>query len=131
MLAVARSAPPGDDAQVAQAAGIAVAMVDGDEALQKLTFASDFGSGKPPIRVGTGYDVHKLADGEELWLGGIRIEHSQGLAGHSDADVAIHALVDALLDALGYSGWVGLEYRPRSGLQPGGTRAGLAWRNAL
>jgi 2-C-methyl-D-erythritol 4-phosphate cytidylyltransferase/2-C-methyl-D-erythritol 2,4-cyclodiphosphate synthase len=105
------AANAGDDAQVAQAAGIAVAMVDGDEALQKLTFASDFASDKPAFRVGTGYDVHQLADSEELWLGGIRIEHSQGLAGHSDADVAIHALVDALLGAIG-AGDIGQHFPP-------------------
>lgn len=51
------------------------------------------------IRVGYGYDVHQLVVGRELWLGGIRIEHSHGLLGHSDADVLIHALCDALLGA--------------------------------
>lgn len=51
------------------------------------------------IRVGFGYDVHALAAGRELWLGGIRIEHTAGLAGHSDADVLIHAVCDALLGA--------------------------------
>lgn len=51
------------------------------------------------IRVGFGYDVHKLVDNRELWLGGIRIEHTQGLLGHSDADVLIHAICDALLGA--------------------------------
>ncbi len=51
------------------------------------------------IRVGFGYDVHRLADNRELWLGGVRIEHSQGLLGHSDADVLIHAICDALLGA--------------------------------
>lgn len=51
------------------------------------------------IRVGFGYDVHKLVDDRELWLGGIRIEHTQGLLGHSDADVLIHAICDALLGA--------------------------------
>ena len=105
------AATAGDDAQVAQAAGIAVAMVDGDEALLKLTFASDFGSDKPVFRVGTGYDVHQLADGEELWLCGVKIEHTQGLAGHSDADVAIHALVDALLGAIG-AGDIGQHFPP-------------------
>lgn len=100
----------GDDAQVAQAAGLAIALIEGDEALHKLTFASDF-SGAPPMRVGTGYDVHQLADGEELWLCGIRIEHSQGLAGHSDADVAIHAIVDALLGAVG-AGDIGQHFPP-------------------
>jgi len=51
------------------------------------------------VRVGFGYDVHRLADNRELWLGGVRIEHSQGLLGHSDADVLIHVVCDALLGA--------------------------------
>jgi len=51
------------------------------------------------IRVGFGYDVHQLAEGEELWLGGIKIEHSKGSVGHSDGDVLIHAICDALLGA--------------------------------
>lgn len=51
------------------------------------------------IRVGFGYDVHRLVEGRELWLGGIKIEHSLGLLGHSDADVLIHAICDALLGA--------------------------------
>lgn len=51
------------------------------------------------MRIGFGYDVHALAEGRELWLGGIRIEHSTGLLGHSDADVLIHAVCDALLGA--------------------------------
>jgi 2-C-methyl-D-erythritol 4-phosphate cytidylyltransferase / 2-C-methyl-D-erythritol 2,4-cyclodiphosphate synthase len=102
----------GDDAQVAQAAGIAVALVEGDEALHKLTFAADFAADTaPPVRIGTGYDVHRLAVGEELWLCGIKIEHEQGLAGHSDADVAIHALVDALLGAIG-AGDIGQHFPP-------------------
>ena len=51
------------------------------------------------IRVGFGFDVHRLVEGRELWLGGIRLEHSMGLLGHSDADVLIHAVCDALLGA--------------------------------
>lgn len=51
------------------------------------------------IRVGFGYDVHRLVEGRELWLGGIKLEHTMGLLGHSDADVLIHALCDALLGA--------------------------------
>lgn len=51
------------------------------------------------IRVGMGYDVHKLVPGRDLWLGGIKIEHSMGLLGHSDADVLLHAICDALLGA--------------------------------
>ena len=49
------------------------------------------------IRVGFGFDVHQLVEGRELWLGGIRLEHEKGLLGHSDADVLIHAICDALL----------------------------------
>ena len=109
--------PPGagDDAQVARAWGLEIAMVAGDEALHKLTYASDFApappSLAPAVRIGTGYDVHRLAEGDELWLCGIRIEHSHGLAGHSDADVAIHALVDALLGAIG-AGDIGQHFPP-------------------
>ena len=51
------------------------------------------------IRVGFGYDVHRLVEGRELWLGGIKLEHTLGLLGHSDADVALHAMMDALLGA--------------------------------
>ena len=51
------------------------------------------------MRVGFGYDVHQLVEGRDLWLGGVKIEHSMGLLGHSDADVLIHAICDALLGA--------------------------------
>jgi 2-C-methyl-D-erythritol 4-phosphate cytidylyltransferase / 2-C-methyl-D-erythritol 2,4-cyclodiphosphate synthase len=100
----------GDDAQVARAAGLQVRLVHGDERLHKLTFASDFAT-FPPVRVGTGFDVHRLAVGEELWLCGVKLEHSHGLAGHSDADVAIHALVDAVLGAIG-AGDIGTHFPP-------------------
>lgn len=106
-----RAADAGDDAQVAQAAGVAVALVEGDEALHKLTYAADFAPASPAVRVGTGYDVHRLAEGEELWLCGVRIDHTHGLSGHSDADVAIHALVDALLGAIG-AGDIGQHFPP-------------------
>lgn len=53
------------------------------------------------IKVGMGYDVHQFAEGRDLWLGGIRIPHTHGLLGHSDADVLIHAICDALLGAAG------------------------------
>ncbi|MBS0255379.1 MAG: bifunctional 2-C-methyl-D-erythritol 4-phosphate cytidylyltransferase/2-C-methyl-D-erythritol 2,4-cyclodiphosphate synthase [Proteobacteria bacterium] len=101
----------GDDAQVAQAAGLAVALVEGDEALHKLTYAHDFAANLPAFRTGSGYDVHRLEAGEELWLCGVKIEHSHGLAGHSDADVAIHALVDAILGAVG-AGDIGQHFPP-------------------
>lgn len=51
------------------------------------------------IRIGTGYDVHRLQEGLPLWIGGVRIEHTHGLLGHSDADVLLHAICDALLGA--------------------------------
>lgn len=101
----------GDDAQVAQAAGFTVVLVEGDETLHKLTFAGDFAADLPSVRIGTGYDVHRLADGEELWLCGVKIDHPRGLAGHSDADVAIHALVDAVLGAIG-GGDIGSHFAP-------------------
>jgi 2-C-methyl-D-erythritol 2,4-cyclodiphosphate synthase len=53
------------------------------------------------LRVGTGYDIHRLADGESLVIGGVEIEHDRGLAGHSDADVLTHAVIDAILGACG------------------------------
>lgn len=101
----------GDDAQVAQAAGMEVAVVEGDEALHKVTTAADFASATIPVRIGTGFDVHRLAPGKDLWLGGIKIDHSHGLTGHSDADVVIHALVDAILGALA-DGDIGLHFPP-------------------
>ena len=101
----------GDDAQVARATGLEVALVQGDERLHKLTFAEDFMSVTPAVRIGTGYDVHRLAEGEELWLCGVKIAHEKGLAGHSDADVAIHAAVDAILGAAG-AGDIGQHFPP-------------------
>lgn len=101
----------GDDAQVLRMAGGAIGLVEGDERLRKLTFSHDFASSSSPVRVGMGYDVHRLAAGEELWLGGIHIPHDKGLAGHSDADVVLHALVDAILGAIG-AGDIGTHFPP-------------------
>ncbi|RKF23605.1 bifunctional 2-C-methyl-D-erythritol 4-phosphate cytidylyltransferase/2-C-methyl-D-erythritol 2,4-cyclodiphosphate synthase [Altericroceibacterium spongiae] len=101
----------GDDAQVLRAAGGAVGLVDGDERLHKLTFAKDFMDHMPAIRTGLGFDVHRLAVGEELWLCGLPIAHDRGLAGHSDADVGLHALVDALLGAVA-AGDIGQHFPP-------------------
>lgn len=101
----------GDDAQVLRATGLDVALVEGDERLKKLTFAEDFMAAAVPVRVGTGFDVHRLAVGEDLWLCGVQIPHDRGLAGHSDADVALHALVDALLGAVG-AGDIGSHFPP-------------------
>ncbi len=101
----------GDDAQVLRADGGTVALVEGDEALHKLTFSGDFMSALPQVRTGMGYDVHRLADGEELWLCGIKIEHTRGLAGHSDADVGLHAITDAILGAVAM-GDIGQHFPP-------------------
>lgn len=101
----------GDDAQVARAAGLTVAHVDGDERLHKLTFAEDFKAVTLYPRTGSGFDVHRLVSGEELWLCGLLIPHDKGLSGHSDADVALHALVDAILGAVG-AGDIGQHFPP-------------------
>ena len=105
------AADAGDDAQVARAAGLPVALVEGDERLRKLTFAEDFRTGGGMVRTGTGFDVHRLAEGEELWLCGVPIEHDRGLAGHSDADVGLHAVVDAILGACAL-GDIGQHFPP-------------------
>jgi 2-C-methyl-D-erythritol 4-phosphate cytidylyltransferase/2-C-methyl-D-erythritol 2,4-cyclodiphosphate synthase len=88
-----------------------VALVEGDERLRKLTFAEDFMDALPFPRTGTGFDVHRLAEGEELWLCGIRVPHDRGLAGHSDADVGLHAVVDAILGASA-QGDIGQHFPP-------------------
>lgn len=104
-----------DDAQIFQAAGHQVAVVPGDEILRKFTTARDFsemtGQRMTDVRTGSGYDVHRLAKGEELWLGGLKIEHDKGLEGHSDADVLLHALTDALLGAIA-AGDIGDHFPP-------------------
>jgi 2-C-methyl-D-erythritol 4-phosphate cytidylyltransferase/2-C-methyl-D-erythritol 2,4-cyclodiphosphate synthase len=101
----------GDDAQVLIANGGEIRFVDGDEQLKKITFAEDFMGDRPLFRVGSGFDVHRLVEGEELWLCGVEIPHDKGLAGHSDADVALHAVVDALLGAIG-EGDIGTHFPP-------------------
>ncbi len=103
-----------DDAQVARAAGLSVAVVEGDPALEKLTWEGDFRRAEAALlspRVGFGFDVHGFAADRELWLGGILIPHAKGLAGHSDADVVLHALTDAILGALG-AGDIGDHFPP-------------------
>lgn len=106
-----------DDAQIARAAGLSVAEVEGDERLAKLTYPADFArtegllAARLVSRTGMGFDVHSLAPGEELWLGGIRIAHDRGLKGHSDADVLLHAITDALLGAIA-DGDIGSHFPP-------------------
>lgn len=101
----------GDDAQVARAAKLQVALVEGDEQMRKLTFAEDFMTSPAAPRIGIGYDVHRLAKSEELWLCGVRVEYDRGLSGHSDADVVLHAVVDAVLGACG-RGDIGQHFPP-------------------
>jgi 2-C-methyl-D-erythritol 4-phosphate cytidylyltransferase/2-C-methyl-D-erythritol 2,4-cyclodiphosphate synthase len=107
----------GDDAQVLVASSGSVALVDGDERLKKITFAEDFvdiftaSGATPAFRIGQGYDVHRLEVGEELWLCGVLVPHDKGLSGHSDADVALHAITDAVLGAIG-AGDIGTHFPP-------------------
>lgn len=114
---------PTDDAQMVRASGDVVAAVAGSARLHKLTWADDVPvleallgerderMGEYRTAVGNGYDVHRLVADKPLWLGGIQIAHSHGLSGHSDADVALHALTDAILGALG-EGDIGAHFPP-------------------
>ncbi len=101
----------GDDAEVARAAGLVVALVEGDESLRKVTYAADLAAAPQHSRTGFGFDVHRLISGEELWLCGMKIDHPKGLAGHSDADVALHAVTDAVLGAAA-AGDIGDHFPP-------------------
>ena len=106
-----------DDAQMARAAGYAVATIAGDPMLDKITHPADFARAEAMLaarmvtRSASGFDVHRLEPGTPLWLGGIEIAHSHGLSGHSDADVALHAITDALLGAVG-AGDIGTHFPP-------------------
>ncbi|WP_416464217.1 bifunctional 2-C-methyl-D-erythritol 4-phosphate cytidylyltransferase/2-C-methyl-D-erythritol 2,4-cyclodiphosphate synthase [Sphingomonas sp. VDB2] len=106
-----------DDAQILKGWGHDVILVQGDERLEKLTYPQDFARAENQLatprstRVGMGYDVHRLAADEELWLAGLLVPHDRGLAGHSDADVALHAIVDAMLGALA-EGDIGSHFPP-------------------
>lgn len=121
----------GDDAQVLMADEGAIALVDGDERLKKITFAEDLmdQSALPAFRIGQGYDVHRLEAGEELWLGGVLVPHDKGLSGHSDADVALHAITDAVLGAVG-EGDIGTHFPP-SDPQWRGVRSGKFLEHAV
>jgi 2-C-methyl-D-erythritol 4-phosphate cytidylyltransferase/2-C-methyl-D-erythritol 2,4-cyclodiphosphate synthase len=121
----------GDDAQVLMASGGSVALVDGDERLKKITFAEDFvnTASTPAFRIGQGFDVHRLEAGEELWLCGVLVPHDKGLSGHSDADVALHAITDAVLGAVG-EGDIGTHFPP-SDPQWRGARSGQFLEHAV
>ena len=95
-----------DDIAAAKNAGLSVGIVDGDASNYKLTYQSDFERAERDLMslsytaVGTGYDVHRYAEGDILWLCGVPIECGYTLLGHSDADAGLHALTDALLGAI-------------------------------
>ena len=98
---------PTDDTTVARAAGLSVAAVEGHAALEKITTPADFARAEEWLaarlipRTGTGFDVHAFAGEGPIMMGGVEIPHSRGLAGHSDADVVLHAITDAILGAAG------------------------------
>ncbi len=107
-----------DDAAVAERAGLEIRLVPGNEANFKVTTAEDFheaerrlAAQQADIRTGQGFDVHAFGPGDRIWLCGIEVAHEQGLVGHSDADVGLHALTDAILGALG-AGDIGVHFPP-------------------
>ena len=99
--------PPTDETSVLRAAGFEVAAVAGDTALEKLTVPGDFDraeqwlAGRLVPRTGMGFDVHAFSGAGPMMLGGLQVPYGRGLAGHSDADVVLHAITDALLGAAG------------------------------
>ena len=109
--------PPTDEATVVRAAGRRVAVVDGDPALEKLTSPADWARAEAMLasqmvsRSGLGFDVHAFAGPGPVMMGGIAIPSERGLAGHSDADVVLHAITDALLGAAGH-GDIGEHFPP-------------------
>ena len=104
-----------DDAQMVRRLGVGVALVQGSAMLEKVTHPEDFAAAEARVayetRTAMGFDVHRLEAGEELWLGGVLIPHDKGLSGHSDADVALHALTDALLGTIA-AGDIGTHFPP-------------------
>jgi 2-C-methyl-D-erythritol 4-phosphate cytidylyltransferase/2-C-methyl-D-erythritol 2,4-cyclodiphosphate synthase len=108
---------PSDDSLVARAAGLQVAVVAGAHELDKLTTSDDWARGEERVaarthgRTGIGFDVHAFAGEGPLMLGGIVVPHDRGLAGHSDADVVLHAITDALLGAASL-GDIGQHFPP-------------------
>lgn len=120
-ILAAHRAHPGDaadDVAVARAAGLDVTIVAGDEDNLKLTFPDDFARAEAilrgrrmDLRVGNGFDVHAFCDGDGVWLCGVKVPHGKALLGHSDADVGMHALTDAIYGALA-EGDIGRHFPP-------------------
>src|SRR5262245_38542221 len=107
-----------DDAALAEWAGLDVTVFPGESGNVKLTTADDFAraeaaqlSALSDVRTGSGFDVHAFSDGDHVMLGGVRIPHTHGLTGHSDADAGLHALVDAVLGAIA-DGDIGKHFPP-------------------
>jgi 2-C-methyl-D-erythritol 4-phosphate cytidylyltransferase / 2-C-methyl-D-erythritol 2,4-cyclodiphosphate synthase len=107
-----------DDASVAEFAGLQVALVPGRPDNIKITTAEDFALSEmllrgpcPDVRTGHGFDVHRFGAGDSVWLCGVAVPHTSRLVGHSDADVGLHALTDAVLGALG-EGDIGSHFPP-------------------
>lgn len=107
-----------DDAAVAEQAGLAVTLVPSNPDNLKVTTKDDLARAERlllaslgDVRTGTGFDVHKFTDGDHVWLCGLKVPHDQGLEGHSDADVGLHALTDAILGAI-CAGDIGQHFPP-------------------
>jgi 2-C-methyl-D-erythritol 4-phosphate cytidylyltransferase/2-C-methyl-D-erythritol 2,4-cyclodiphosphate synthase len=107
-----------DDAAVAEAAGLAALLVDGNEDNLKVTTPQDLDaaerlllSRQGDFRVGQGFDAHAFGPGDHIWICGIKIPHVASLVGHSDADVGLHALADAIFGAIG-AGDIGMHFPP-------------------
>lgn len=121
-LSVAYAAHPGDaadDVAVAMAAGLTVAITPGSERNFKLTYPEDFTRAEQmlaersamDIRLGNGFDVHAFTEGDHVWLCGVKVPHTKALLGHSDADVGMHALTDAIYGAMA-EGDIGRHFPP-------------------
>lgn len=120
-ILAAHLAHPGgalDDVQVARDGGLDVVIVEGEETNLKLTYPGDFARAEAilkgqsmDVRLGNGYDVHAFCEGDHVWLCGVKVPHSRALLGHSDADVGMHALTDAIYGALA-EGDIGRHFPP-------------------
>ncbi|WP_210092437.1 bifunctional 2-C-methyl-D-erythritol 4-phosphate cytidylyltransferase/2-C-methyl-D-erythritol 2,4-cyclodiphosphate synthase [Ruegeria sp. HKCCSP346] len=119
-IIAAHAAHPGeaaDDVEVARAAGLDVCIVPGDADNLKITRPEDFARAERimgtemDVRLGNGYDVHRFGDGDHVILCGVKVPHDRGLQGHSDADVGMHAVTDAIYGALA-QGDIGQHFPP-------------------